>query len=143
MRERTHGLHAFCILRRLSFFPTVRDVPILGSSNRHIHHLHRHLERLKSGCSAAATTDGNGSSGFVLQVRAVGEERPLHDCQQRTVGLTVIHRRSEDEAIRLREFRRDGVAYIVVKDTSTVALRLAGSASDAAADGFVANPDDF
>ena len=125
VRQGTHGLHAFGVLCSLSFLTAVSNVPILRSSQRHIHHLKRHLERLESCCSTTSSADRHSRSRFVLKVRAVGEERTLHDSEECAVGLTVIDRRAEDETVRLCELGRDSVAHIVVKDTTTVRFRLA------------------
>ena len=143
VRQGTHSLHSFGILRNLSFLTTVSDVPILRSSQRHIHHLKRHLECLESRRSTTSSADRHSRSRFVLKVRAVGEERTLHDSEECAVGLTVIDRRAEDKTIRFGELGRDSVAHIVVKDTTTVRFRLACTASYTATDRFVANPNDL
>ena len=143
VRQGTHGLHSFGVLRSLSFLTTVSDVPILRSSQRHIHHLKRHLECLESRRSTTSSADRHSRSRFVLKVRAVGEERTLHDSEECAVGLTVIDRRAENETVRLCELGRDSVAHIVVKDTTTVRFRLACTASYTATNRFVADPNDL
>lgn len=143
MCQRAHRLHALCIGCGLSCFTAVGDVPVLRSDQRHIHHLHRHLQRLESSGRTSATTDRYGSAGLVLDIGTVAEESTLHDSEQGSVRLTVINGRTEDEAVGIVKLGGDGVAYIVIEDTLAVVIVFAGGTGDAPADGLIANPHDL
>ena len=143
MCQGAHRLHALCIGSGLSCFTAVSDVPILRSDERHIHHLHRHLQRLESSCCASATTDRYGCARLVLDMDTVAEESALHDSEQGSVRLTVINGRTEHKTVGIVELGGDGVADIVIEDTLAVVIVLAGGTSDASADGLIANPNDL
>ena len=143
MRQCTHGLHSFGIQRDLTWFATVGNIPVLGSSHRHIHHLEWHLESLHGSCGTSAAADSKGCRRLVLDVRTIAEESTLHDGQECAVRLAVINRRGKDKTVRLVEFAGDMIAYIIIENTSAVAVRLAAGTGDTTADGLVANPDNF
>ena len=143
----SHGLHAFDVACCLAFGAAIGDVPVLGGDDRHIHDLERHLQALECSGSATASADSDDGGGFAPQIGSAAIESALHDAEECAVGLSVIDRRAEDEAIDRSELITDLIADIVIEDAAFVSVGesfpshfVAAAASGTSANGFIANP---
>ena len=141
--EGPHGLHAFCVQGSLAGFAAVDDVPVLGGDDGHVHHLEGEVEGFETGRRAAPAADGDGRCRLTCDRVSVGEEGALDDGQQGAVGLAVVDGGADYQRVGVGEALADAVADVVVEDAAACARCLASAAGDAAADGFVADPEGF
>ena len=142
VNQRAHGLHTLGILRHFAWSHAVGAVPVLRGYDGHVHHLEHQVQRLVGCRSTATTADGNCCRRLILNL-GTREECSLKHSHHRSVGLTIIDGRADDERIGLIEFLYNSVSDVVIKDTAAELFHLALSAGNAAADGLVAQLHDF
>lgn len=143
IRQRAHRLHTFRIQGCLSFLASVNDIPILGCYHRHIHHHKWHVQRLERGRGTSSAAYSYSCSRFIAIILSCGEEHSLHERQDRSVGLAVIDRRTNDERVCRSHFLVDAVAQIVIEDASVVVLYFALPARNTSARRTVAYLNDL
>ena len=137
-----HCLQALGIQSSLTGLAAIDDIPVLRRNNRHIHQHKWHIQGLKSGGGTPSAADGYCSGRLALECRAIGIQHPLDDGHQRSVGLAIIYRRTNDECIGLIHLGRYAIADVIVENAGA-GLFPARVAGNAPPNGFVANPDHF
>lgn len=140
--QRAHSLHSLSVQCGLTGLAAVYDIPVLRRNNRHIHQHKWHIQCLKSGGGTPSAADGYGSGRLALECGSIGIQHPLDDGHQRSVGLAIIYRRTNNESIGIIHLGRYPITDIIIEGAGAglFPARVAGNASP---NGFVADPDNL
>ena len=135
-----HGLQALGILLHLLGLGTVDVVPVGGGHHRHGADGEVLVDHVEGGGGACPPGAEHRGPGLEHEGRAAGVEGPVHEGQQPSAGVGVVHGRAEDEAVSLPGLLGEGV-HAVVKDAS--AGLPAAAAGYAVRQWLVANEEGF
>lgn len=138
--EGAHGLQALQILRGFALRAAVDTVPILGGDNGHVVDSEVLIQSVERSACPTASADGDGGCGLVGKERRARLEDPVEQGAEGAVGTRIIDGRADyDTVYTFLQGLTDGVVQGIGE--ATPAFGLAGTASDTAARGLVAEVD--
>ena len=138
--EGAHGLQALQILRCFALRAAVDTVPILGGNNGHVVDSEVLIQSVEGSTSTSSAAYRHRCCGLVGKERRAGLKHPIEQGAERAVWTCVIDRRTHHDAVNaLFQGLANGIVQGVGE--ATASLGIAGTASDTATRGLVAEVD--